>query len=75
MHTKRMLMLVGLGLVVVIAALAVCSVEPISCPIHDGWKANYTGTRMIDGAMVGVYHCPFAIADSPRGHDVLVRCP
>jgi len=74
MRTKRTLMLAALGLVLAVAALAVCSIQPIDCSIHDGWKANYTGTRMIDGAMVGVYHCPFVGPRSRKGHDILVRC-
>jgi len=75
MHIRRTLMLVALGLILAIATLAaVCSILPINCTIHDGWKASYTGTRMIDGAMVGIYHCPFVSPNSPKGHDLLVRC-
>jgi hypothetical protein len=44
-------------------------------PIHDGWEAHYTGTRMMDGVMVSVYHCPFGMIGSTPGNDFVVRCP
>jgi hypothetical protein len=55
-------------LLLLLAAVAgaVCSLS-LNCPIHDGWKANWTGNRMVDGVIVGIYHCP-------RGHNFIARC-
>jgi hypothetical protein len=71
---KRAMWLSLLALVAALTALAICP-GTMKCPLHDGWIANYTGTRMVDGVLVGVYHCPFASTDSPRGHEFIVKCP
>lgn len=39
----------------------------VECPVHEGLQAYLTDTRVVDGTLLGVYHCP-------RGHDVLARC-
>lgn len=60
---------IGVSLLLLMASIAVavaCEVS-MNCPIHDGSVANFTGTRFIDGVLVGVYHCP-------RGHDFIARC-
>jgi hypothetical protein len=67
------LSLVVLLVALTAAALGVCP-GSMKCPLHDGWIANYTSMRMMDGVFVGVYHCPYASADSPSGHEFIVRC-
>jgi hypothetical protein len=52
--------------VVALAVALACPVT-VSCPIRDGSEASLTGTRFVDGVLMGVYHCP-------RGHDVMARC-
>jgi len=58
---------VTFGLLLLALAVAFACPGNVSCPIHDGMIAYFTGTRVIDGVLVGVYHCP-------RGHDVVARC-
>jgi hypothetical protein len=72
MRVKRVFVLVGLCLTMALGAYAVCGMST-DCPLHDGWKANYTGTKMVDGVMVCTYHCPFVSAGNPHGHDFIVR--
>jgi hypothetical protein len=71
---KRAVLIAFVLMAVGLTALAVCS-PTIDCPIHDGWKAVFTGNRMIDGTIVGVYHCPRVSPNAPKGHDFVVRCP
>jgi hypothetical protein len=61
-------------LLLLVAIVALACPGTMDCPIHSGWVANYTGTRMVDGVLVGVYHCPFGSVDHPRGHDFITRC-
>lgn len=63
---RKLIIVFALMLVLVCAAFAVCPINP-ECPIHDGWTGIFKGNRMVDGVMVGVYHCP-------RGHDFVIRC-
>lgn len=60
---------ISVTFLLLLAALAVALACPTSakCPIHDGSDGYFTGTRFIDGVLVGVYHCP-------RGHDFIERC-
>jgi hypothetical protein len=66
---KRVFGLAFLLLLLALVAAAICPMS-MNCAIHDGWVANYTGTRMVDGVLVGVYHCPYG----PGGHNFIVRC-
>lgn len=63
---KRVLGITGLLLLVALAVALACPTS-VSCPIHDGSDGHFTGTRFVDGVLMGVYHCP-------RGHDFLARC-
>jgi hypothetical protein len=54
-------------LLLVALAVALACATSVSCPIHDGSEGSFTGTRFVDGVLMGVYHCP-------RGHDFLARC-
>ena len=60
---------IGVALLLLLLALVAGAICPLSinCPIHDGWVASYTGSRIVDGVLVGVYHCP-------RGHNFIERC-
>jgi len=71
---RKVIWLLVALLVLASAAWALCP-GIMDCPIHSGWKANFMGTRMIDGVLVGVYHCPFGSSDSPSGHNFVVKCP
>ena len=62
---KRAICLTFLLLSIALAMALACPAN-VSCPIHYS-TAYFTGTRVIDGVVVGVYHCP-------RGHDVIARC-
>jgi hypothetical protein len=60
---------IGITLLLLMAAFATsvlaCPTSVI-CPIHN-IDAYYTGTRIVDGVVVGVYHCP-------RFHDFIGSC-
>jgi hypothetical protein len=60
---------ISVSFLLLLVALAVALACPtsVSCPIHNGSDGYFTGTRIIDGVLVGVYHCP-------RGHDFITRC-
>lgn len=66
--TRYKTMLAGLILALALTlAVFACPVD-VTCPIHDNFHCYFTGsTQVIDGVLVGVYHCP-------RGHNVLARC-
>ena len=70
---KRAIGITGLLLSVALAVALACQ-GTMDCPLHDGWVATYRGTRMVDGVLVGVYHCPFTSVDHPRGHDFIAKC-
>ena len=63
----EMKLVILLIVMAILAMFAMGCAGSLPCPIHDYSTGYFTGTKLVDGVLVGVYHCP-------RGHDFLARC-
>jgi hypothetical protein len=70
---KRAMGVTLLLLVAVFATSVLACQVSVECPIHKGHTAYLTDTKLVDGALVGFYHCAWGVG-LDHGHDVMVRC-
>lgn len=66
MRTRSKIMILA-TIVALAATIVLACPTSVPCPIHDYSAGYFTGTKVIDGVLMGIYHCP-------RGHDFLARC-